>query len=367
MQVYFLKPITMESNIKNSIYKIVTASGSGTGFKVQNQQYIITNYHVVKGNKKVAIETHNKNRFLANVVMVNTVLDIAFLDAEGLRGKDGHIKINPSVETKNQQKLLINGFPFGMPYTVTQGIVSSPNQPMGGSFYLQTDAAVNPGNSGGPMLNENGELLAVTTAKFSEADNVGFGIQLKDVLHQIKDFTYTDTTYKVKCNSCDNLISKKTEFCTSCGADIDKSVFEEFEKSYFAEFTENALEKLDINPILCRAGRDFWEFHQGSALIRIFVHNNNYLCATSPLNNIPKQNLDKLFSYINTDKVSPYKLGIHDNKIYISYRTHLSDIYSDKKEDIQKNLTNLALVADDLDNFFVDEFGCEFAMEAKVD
>jgi len=356
----------MENNIKNSIYKIVTASGSGTGFKVENQNYIITNYHVVAGNKKVAIETHDKDRFLASVIMVNTVLDIAFLDVKELRDRAGHIKVNPDIEPENQQKILINGFPFGMPYTVTQGIVSSPNQPMGGRYYLQTDAAVNPGNSGGPMLNENGELLAVTTAKFSEADNVGFGIQLKDVHNQIKDFTYTDDSYKVKCNSCDTLIANETAFCPNCGADIDKSVFEEFEKSYFAEFTEKALEELNINPILCRTGRDYWEFYQGSALIRIFVYNNNYLFATSPLNNVPKQNLDALFSHLNSNKVSPYMLGISNNKIYISYRTHLSDIYSDKKEEIKKNLTNLALKADDLDDYFVNEFGCEFSMEAKV-
>jgi len=107
-------------------------------------------------------------------------------------------------------------------------------------------------------------------------------------------------------------------------------------------------------------------FLKGSALIRIFVYNNNYLFATSPLNNIPKQNLDTLFSHINANKVSPYMLGISNNKIYISYRTHLSDIYSEKKEEIKNNLTNLAIVADDLDDFFVKEFGCEFSMEAKV-
>ncbi len=355
----------MENNIKDSIYKVITSSGSGTAFKVENKDFIITNYHVVRGNKKVALESHNKDRFLANVVMVNTKLDLAFLHANELRDAKGYIKLNPATEVKNQQKLSINGFPFGMPYTVTQGIVSSTNQPMLGRNYLQTDAAVNPGNSGGPMLNESGELLAVTTSKFKDADNIGFGILAEDVMKQVNNFTLHEDLYQVRCNSCDTLIASETEFCENCGADVDKSVFEEFEKSYFAEFTETALEELGINSILCRAGRDYWEFYQGSALIRIFVYKNNYLCATSPLNELPKQNLNSLLDYINSNKVAPYMLGLDDNKIYLSYRTHLSDIYSDKKEEIKKQLTNLALKADELDDIFVKEFSCEMSIESK--
>ncbi len=355
-------------NTKNSIYKIITAGGTGTGFKVANQKFVITNYHVVKGYKTVAVEDHDKNRFLANVIMVNTDVDLAFLQVTELENAESNIAINENLEVQNRQKIFINGFPFGMPFTVTEGIVSSPNQPMHGRNYVQTDAAVNPGNSGGPMLNEKGELVGVTTSKFTEADNVGFGIQHTDIIKQITDFTFeNDGKYRVKCNSCDHFTEEETEFCNHCGNTIDKSVFEEFEKSHFANFTEGALEELGINPILCRAGRDYWEFHQGSALVRIFIVNNNYLYATSPLNKLPKQNLDELLTYLTSNKVAPYKLGIYENKIFISYRTHLSDIYSDQKDKIKENIKNLALKADELDDVFKNTYGCEMSMESKVD
>lgn len=353
-------------NIKNSVYKIITASGTGTGFKIIGHSFVITNYHVVEGVKQVAIENHNKDRFLADVAMVNVDLDLAFLVAPGLTNT-GNIKLNPGLEAKSLQKVYINGFPFGMPFTVTEGIISSPNQPMGGRNYVQTDAAVNPGNSGGPMVNEHGELVGVTTSKFTNADNVGFGIQHADVIKQIKDYTFADVKYRVKCNSCDAFIIEETEFCPSCGKGIDKSVFEEFEKSHFSTFVEDALAKIGENPVLCRAGKDYWEFHRGSALVRVFIVNGNYLFATSPMNKLPKKNLIEILNYINSNPIAPYRLGVYEDKIFLSYRTHLSDIFSDSKDDIQNDLMGMITKADALDDFFVQNYGCEFSMESKED
>lgn len=221
-------------HLENSIYKVITSGGTGTAFKTSGHDFVITNYHVVRGNKIVAIEDSKKDRHLAYVVMVNPEVDLAFLSVESLNEQDGLIKIEDQIDLMNAQKVYISGYPFGMPFTITEGIVSSPNQPMHGRNYIQTDAAVNPGNSGGPMLNKDGVLMGVTTSKFTNADNVGFGIKHDDVIKQINDYTFTDTTYRVKCNSCDSFIETQTEFCPSCGNSIDASVFEEFEKSYFA-------------------------------------------------------------------------------------------------------------------------------------
>ncbi len=354
------------NKIKNSIYKIITAGGSGTGFKVAGHDFMITNYHVVEGSKTVAVEDHNMNRYLANVVMVNPEVDLAFLQVKDLLSKPGTIKIDASMQVENMQKVYINGFPFGMPFTVTEGIISSVSQPMNGREYIQTDAAVNPGNSGGPMLDKDGYLIAVTTSKFTQADNVGFGIKFTDVIKEINDYTFNDAQYRLKCNSCDNYIDEETEFCPYCGANINPSVFEEFEKSHFAVFTEEALQEIGQNPVLCRAGRDYWEFHQGSALVRIFTtSNNNYLFATSPLNQLPKGNLDGLLTYINSNPVPPYELAIFKNKIFVSYRTHLSDIYSEYKDEIKKYLKDLVLKADELDDFFKNEYHCEMSLESK--
>ncbi|MFS4494675.1 trypsin-like peptidase domain-containing protein [Maribacter sp. 2308TA10-17] len=354
-------------NIRKSVFKIITASGTGTGFIVAGKNHVITNYHVVAGAKTVAVENHKKDRFVADVVMVNPEVDLAFLHIEGFENVETAITLDENVGISNAQKAFIHGYPFGMPYTITEGIISSTSQPMGPRHYIQTDAAVNPGNSGGPMLNEAGILVGVTTSKFTEADNVGFGIKHLDLIKEINDFSFTDQSYRVKCNSCDGYTEQQTEFCNNCGNDMDISIWEEFEKSHFAKFVEESLTELGMNPVLGRAGRDFWEFHQGSALVRIFVFKRDYLVATSPMNNLPKQNLKELTEYLLQDHVAPYSLGIHENKIFLSYRAHLSDIFTDHAETIRQDIKNLALKADDLDNFFMDEYGCEMAIEAKED
>ncbi len=351
--------------MEQNIYKVITASGTGTGFFLRDQKIVVTNYHVVQGCKEVALEDHNQHRYLAKVIFVNPETDLALLKSAVPTGTGEKISLNPSLEVKNTEKIYIHGFPFGLPYTVTEGIVSSPRQMMGQRHYLQTDAAVNPGNSGGPMLNSKGELMGITTSKFMDADNVGFGIPFTDLVDEMKGLKISEAVYHVKCNSCKTLLKEETEFCPNCGNTIDKGVFEEFDLSNFATFVEDALKQLKLNPVLARAGRDHWEFHQGSALIRIFVFKNDYLIATSPLNKLPQENLDKLFKVLLSRPVAPYMLGISENHIYISYRIHLSDIFSNQKDAIKKNITNLALKADQLDNYFMDKFGCEMAAEAK--
>jgi len=351
----------------NNIYKVISSLGTGTGFFVREHGSVITNYHVVQGSKEVALHGPDKNRYLAKVVMVNPELDLAILKSNVPISDGGNIILQPDIEVTNAQKVFIHGYPFGLPYTITEGIISSAKQMMGSRYYLQTDAAINPGNSGGPMLNADGVLLGVSTVKMSGAENVGFGIPHSDVIKELNDFTITEENFHVKCNSCDQFLSEQSDFCSNCGNTIDKGVFEEFEISDFAAFVEDTFSALGIIPALARAGRDAWEFHQGSALIKIFVYRDEYLAVTSPLNKLPTKNLSKLYEYLHCHLVSPYTFGIYDNHIYLSYRIHISDIFTSHAEKIKTRITQLALKADELDNFFADEFDCEMSIEGKAE
>ena len=122
------------------------------------------------------------------MVLVNPVRDIALLKADGDFSALPEIALSALDEVTIGQKINVAGYPFGMPFTVTEGTVSSPRQLLNDSYYIQTDAAVNPGNSGGPMFNDNSELVAITVSKLNNADNMGFGIpvsSLRELLDQI--------------------------------------------------------------------------------------------------------------------------------------------------------------------------------------
>ncbi|KIO43275.1 MULTISPECIES: trypsin-like peptidase domain-containing protein [Porphyromonadaceae] len=358
----------MEQNIFNAVYKVNHAGGAGSCFYLKEYDLFVTNYHVVDGFHQVAIQDNDKNRFLAKVVLVNPALDIALLSVEGDFSHLPEIVFAETDTIPIGQKINVAGYPFGMPFTVTEGTVSSPRQLINEKYYIQTDAAVNPGNSGGPMLNDQNEVVAITASKITEADNMGFGIpisSLRQVLEQVADMDRT--AFNVQCGSCDELISEEDEYCPSCGEKLPENIFKEQGLTDLAVFCEKAIESMGINPVLARVGYECWTFHKGSSEIRMFVYQRSYLFCTSPINILPKKNLEPVLTYLLNADVKPYQLGLDGNQIYLSYRIHISDIFSEYADEIQKNITNLAFKADDLDNFLVDTYGCELSEYAKKD
>ncbi len=350
------------------VVKINTASGSGSGFFYKKKGIIITNHHVVSGSKEVAIEFQDKRRIKANVVFIDPQVDLAFLlPCSPMEMSDCSIK-DTSKNLQSRDQVSVLGFPFGMPFTVTQGIVSSPKQLLDNRYYIQTDAAVNPGNSGGPLVNGEGEIIGVTVAKFNQADNVGFAIPIDDLLEDLQAFEQnTEMKYAVKCPSCANLLYEKTEYCPNCGATLDVNIlFADPQLSFLGQFVEECLTKLGIDPVIARSGYDFWEFHNGTALIRSFIYNNNYFYVTCPLVKLPKTKLEEIYRYIVSQPATPFYLGIYNNQIFLSFRTHMADLQSVHREDLQQNVVGMIKKADELDSYFIKEFGCEASDLAKT-
>ncbi len=153
-------------------------SGLGSGVIISTDGYIVTNNHVVKGADKLEV-TLNDNRTLNGRIIgsdPNTDLALVKVEATDLPV----VQFGNSDELKIGEWVLAVGNPFGLTSTVTAGIVSakarrisgnSPGNQMGIESFIQTDAAVNPGNSGGALVNTSGELIGINTAIFSETGN----------------------------------------------------------------------------------------------------------------------------------------------------------------------------------------------------
>ena len=350
------------------VFKVNHAGGSGSCFYLKKHNLFITNFHVVNGFHEVSLEDKGQDRFLAKVVLVNPVADLAFLATEHDFSHLPELELNLERELAIGEHINVVGYPFGMPYTITDGTVSSPKQLMEGKSFIQTDAAVNPGNSGGPMFDESNRVIAVTVSKLTNADNMGFGIPASVLDEMLGHSAAIDRSqFAVECNSCHALITKKTQYCASCGNKIDDKLFNKYSLTDLAVFCEEAITKMGINPILARVGSESWCFHRGSSEIRIFVYDRSYLFATSPINVVPKQNLEPLLRFLLSADAKPFILGIHNNEIYISYRVHLSDLFSDEGEKVKQNIADLAQKADDLDNYLNETFGCPFSQYAKSD
>ncbi len=152
--------------------------GLGSGVIISNDGYIVTNNHVIDGAEKLEITLNDNRTFNATVVGTDASTDLALIkiDAENLPV----IPIGDSDALKVGEWVLAVGNPFGFTSTVTTGIVSAKarnissithGRTMGIESFIQTDAAVNPGNSGGALVNINGELVGINTAIYSQTGN----------------------------------------------------------------------------------------------------------------------------------------------------------------------------------------------------
>jgi serine protease Do len=169
-----------------------TGQGTGTGFVVRADGFIVTNFHVVEGALNIRVVTEDGRRFDARVVGGDPEADLAVLKvaARGLPT----VALGDSERLELGERVVAIGFALALQGgpSVTSGIVSAlgrtieaadPNTPEGGRTYedlIQTDAAINPGNSGGPLVDLSGRVVGINTAgvRAAEAENIGFAISI---------------------------------------------------------------------------------------------------------------------------------------------------------------------------------------------
>lgn len=169
-------------------------TATGTGFFVADGM-IATNYHVIKGAQKIVVkftEGENTKEYSINTIIgYDRMLDIAILGID----KEVESLVLSQDKVKSGQVVYAIGSPFGLTSSITQGIVSSPSRDFGdGVDCIQFDAAVSPGNSGGPLVNSYGEVIGIITMQYTEGQNLNFAINIKELqkISTNKPITLTD-------------------------------------------------------------------------------------------------------------------------------------------------------------------------------
>jgi len=177
--------ITSKTVAYDFFYGPVPQEGQGSGFIIDKEGHILTNYHVVGDSAQVEVTLHNKKTYKATVIGRDRGHDLAVIKIEAPG-------VVPAVlgDSKNLQvgqKTFAIGNPFGLAGTMTRGIISSlrPIRSPEGSYIeeaIQTDAAINPGNSGGPLLNSHGEVIGINsliaTGGSNQSAGIGFAIPI---------------------------------------------------------------------------------------------------------------------------------------------------------------------------------------------
>ena len=174
------------------------ASALGSGFIIDKKGIVITNNHVIKGAEDIIVRVDGNKEYKAKVIGADPLSDVAVLQIES-RDKFIPVNFGNSDKARIGDWVIAIGNPFGLGGTVTSGIISARNRDIGMNRYedfIQTDASINVGNSGGPLFNMSGDVIGINTAILGQSGSIGIGFAIpsnsaKKVINQLIKFGET--------------------------------------------------------------------------------------------------------------------------------------------------------------------------------
>ena len=169
----------------NAVVTIKTKTAQGTGFIISEEGYVITNAHVLTGGVFANAITADKETIPMEVLGFDIRLDIALLK---ILPQTSFLEFTTSENVEIGEKVIAIGNPLGLSFSVSEGIVSAKDREgiNGINAYIQTDAALNPGNSGGPLINTDGKVIGINNFKI-QGDNLGFALQSEYIIQAVNE------------------------------------------------------------------------------------------------------------------------------------------------------------------------------------
>ena len=189
--------------IGEAVVQVRTPEGLGSGFFINADGYLITNFHVIEGETEISVEVYHQTDGQLDretykqvkIIAINKFHDLALLHIEDkATPKFKFITLGSADALTVGDSVFAIGSPLGLERTVTQGIISTKTRELEGEVYLQTTAQINPGNSGGPLFNMAGDVVGVTNMKITFGEGLGFAIPVelvKNFLDHRDAFAYS--------------------------------------------------------------------------------------------------------------------------------------------------------------------------------
>jgi serine protease Do len=178
------------NQVGEAVVQVRTPGGLGSGFILNEEGFLITNFHVIEGETQISVEVYlqqdgqlsRKTYKDVRIVAMNKFQDLALLkieDKDAPRFK--YVLLGSADAMSVGERVFAVGSPLGLERTVTEGILSTKTRQLQGELYMQTTAQINPGNSGGPLFSMSGEVVGVTNMKITFGEGLGFAIPVEAV------------------------------------------------------------------------------------------------------------------------------------------------------------------------------------------
>jgi len=288
---------------KKTVIQIATPYSTGTGFFLADHGLIITNEHVVRDNREVVIDGKTIEKQLAQVVYIDEKHDLAFLKAPHIQDIPAiHLRALSDPVTEGDEIVAI-GHPFGLTFSVTKGIISNTLHDIAGITYLQHDAALNPGNSGGPLISAKGDIVGVNTFIVRNGNSIGFSLPNRYLSEAIEEYQKGNGQLCVRCDACSNMVFEvevPIKYCPHCGSGISMiSQVEQYEAVGINRSIEQMISEMGYDIDLSRMGPNHWSIRRGSAKINIAYHEKSGLIiGDAYLATLPEDNIKELYTFL---------------------------------------------------------------------
>lgn len=196
--------ITSTAVRRDFFFAPVASQSLGSGFLINDGGFILTNFHVISGSSRIQVTLQDQTQYFAKAVDVDRSDDLALIQITPKKKLD-FVRLGDSEHLQVGQKVLAIGNPFGLEGTLTVGVVSSIGRSIEGENQqrlegmIQTDAAINGGNSGGPLLDSNGTVVGINTAILGQTNmGIGFALPINRAKALLVDFQAGRTTERPK-------------------------------------------------------------------------------------------------------------------------------------------------------------------------
>lgn len=345
------------------IIQIATPHGTGTGFYVKDENLIITNDHVVKGNSEVVISGKSFPKQMSPVFFNDAKYDLAFVRVPP-SAEMPDIRMAHTHNVKDGDVVIAIGHPYGLNYTATEGIVSKARRLQRGINYIQIDAAINPGNSGGPLVNTEGEIVGVNTFIIAGGDNLGFALPVEYLEEDLGEYKKYFGKYVMKCHSCGFYVTEENidgEYCPNCGTKLEFPSLkkeEEYKPVGAAAIIETILEQLGKDVKLARKGPYSWEVEEGSAKIFINYNQDGFIVCDSLLCSLPKTNIGPMYEYMLRENYNLDEMMFSVNGQDVVLSTFIFDQYLTYETGLE-TIKTLFANADKYDGILIDTYGAQ--------
>ena len=355
------------SRIEQIIIQIATPFSTGTGFYLKKWNVIVTNEHVVRGNREVVVAGSKFDKQIVRVVYLDTKYDLAFLMAPENHSMPA-INMLDDNQMDEGDRVIAAGHPFDLKFTATEGIISSLTHREDEIQYIQHDAALNPGNSGGPLVDMHGRIIGINTFIIQNGNSMGFSLPVSYLQESLRAFSLGDYKNGVRCPSCQQITfeedKNQKKHCPVCGAPITMiSSIEEYKPYGICQTVEEMISKLGFPVALARKGPNNWTLLKGSTQVDISYHDKTgllvgdvYVCS------LPEKNIGPLYTYL-LEKNYTFRgmaFSIKNQDIVLSLL--IQDQYLHPGI-LFSQFETLIRVADEHDNIFVSQYGAKWKLE----